>query len=321
MKPYERPSWVYEQEGEQSELWMRFSEETRNRWWAIHGVEPVLSSEDRSLILGARTGKIEKMENALKAGADFNAVDRGMSPLMHAIERGRYAAAEYLIEYGGDLSFINQFGECALDFATHNEAVFDLLIRKGADSFFTHGRYLSPEDARVTALVQQQEGEVIPVKSPGQLTERRARDYQNLLKRLANAFAVEFTPASPQVIDQLKELGLTGFITDFFQQFDPERSVENGEGVALLTASDLVYACTNSRTARFGLIDIASLISGDSFCLDLSASESGDEPPIVFINHEKSPEDAVASKRRVANSLYSFLELFLGEEVKPDLYE
>lgn len=58
---------------------------------------------------------VEQVKLLGSAGADLNAIWGGGTPVMRALEVGRWEVAATLIDLGADLGFKNSFGETALD--------------------------------------------------------------------------------------------------------------------------------------------------------------------------------------------------------------
>jgi hypothetical protein len=89
-----------------------------------------------NLHLAALQGRVDAIQQHIKAGSDLNAKDEyGSSPLIAAITFGQTEAAKVLIEAGADMKISNNEGSTPLHtaaFFCHTEIV-DALLDNGAD--------------------------------------------------------------------------------------------------------------------------------------------------------------------------------------------
>jgi ankyrin repeat protein len=89
-----------------------------------------------NLHLAALQGRVDAIQQHIKAGSDLNAKDEyGSSPLIAAITFGQTEAAKALIEAGIDMKIANNEGSTPLHIAAffcHTEIV-EALLKNGAD--------------------------------------------------------------------------------------------------------------------------------------------------------------------------------------------
>jgi ankyrin repeat protein len=99
------------------------------------------------MIAAARSGDTEKIKQLLSKGADINAPEpeSGDTPLLAAIDKRQWAAAEHLLKQGPDLSLVDKNGNSPLYLAVSRGdsalAMVNLLLEAGApvDLGLTHG--------------------------------------------------------------------------------------------------------------------------------------------------------------------------------------
>lgn len=100
------------------------------------GTGPLVSGSDKELLEAAGDGDLDKVQEALGAGANVNAKDEnGWTPLLRASGQGHIDVVRALIQAGADLDWQARTGQSALNvaaFAGHTEIV-RTLIQAGAD--------------------------------------------------------------------------------------------------------------------------------------------------------------------------------------------
>jgi tankyrase len=96
-----------------------------------------MENANQMLLLASRTGSLEKIEQALAAGADVNACEwDGTTPLMRCLLDNRDQAAALLLSKGANPNRANRYGTTPLFIACQADSPVDVanvLIRAGAD--------------------------------------------------------------------------------------------------------------------------------------------------------------------------------------------
>jgi len=120
------------------------------------------------LISASSDGNLALVKQALNAGADINATNRGWTALMMASRKGRTDIVKLLLDKGADVNATTNKGDTALIMASQNghTDIVKLLLDKGADvdvkdsNGWTALSVASPAvHADIVKLLQKQLGE------------------------------------------------------------------------------------------------------------------------------------------------------------------
>jgi hypothetical protein len=146
----------------------------------------------------------------------------------------------------------------------------------------------------------------------------------SLLDQLREKSNVDFRPAVPVVLDQLRSLGAPEDVLTFYRHSEPARFAEIGK-VRLWPISNILVenrdAVPGCYAQPCGYVVIASTTSGDAFCSDIRTA-SGAIAPVVLIAHDLEPENDEMKREELAKlakpmaaSFEDFLKAFASETV------
>ena len=102
------------------------------------------------LVRNAHLGRINKVKEALQAGADVNAIgEDGYTALMLAVLYCHEDVVEYLLANGADINLQQHLGSTVL-MGAQTKSMVELLARNGADPFLLSNEQQSPFDLMLT---------------------------------------------------------------------------------------------------------------------------------------------------------------------------
>lgn len=107
------------------------------------------------LVRNARLGRINKVKEALQAGADIDAIgEDGYTALMEAVLYCHEDVVEYLLANGADINLQQHLGSTVL-MGAQTKSMVELLARNGADPFLLSNEQQSPFDLMLTNKVDE----------------------------------------------------------------------------------------------------------------------------------------------------------------------
>lgn len=149
------------------------------------------------------------------------------------------------------------------------------------------------------------------------------------LARLAHAEGQSLTlqPAGSEALAWLAAQNVPASLRDFYAVNDPQFDVE-ADGVYLRPLANLREVNANTPLGqllnRYGLLIVATTVSGDLYYLDARSLDSSGEAPIYLLNHERLGANATVVEIEdqsllVAVSFRQFLALFLQAGLQYDV--
>jgi hypothetical protein len=159
-------------------------------------------------------------------------------------------------------------------------------------------------------------------------------DYANEIERLgscrpSSGSGPALREAGEQDLAQFRQLGVPEAVIDFYVLAEPARIFEY-KGIWLLPISEILKSNANAvpgvASSRYGLVVVASTVSGDAYCIDINTTDEQGLPPVYIICHEKVHEDASEVEVWAGSSLFcktflEFLRRFVAGKLPYDYYQ
>jgi len=154
----------------------------------------------------------------------------------------------------------------------------------------------------------------------------RMADRQDLIATLKKQTEIDFVPATPGGIDQLRSLKVPKEAIAFYREAEPVLCAEI-DGVRLWPIKNIIEENTDYVPGCYirehGYLVFSTTLFGDTFCFDLNAASPETGTPVVLIAHDWFWEEITAEqiaqlKKPTAVNFEAFLEAFLADSIDID---
>ena len=155
-------------------------------------------------------------------------------------------------------------------------------------------------------------------------------DYGLVVERLRGKGCYSFKPAAEEDVQFLVDHQFSEVIVAFYRNYEPRTICDPDkvfEGIRLYSIQEMVFQTTEmdpgASLAPYSFYTIASNRFGDCYLMDGREEKPEGGYPIVYADHEMFGLEVAADEvegmiKKVANSLYEFLEMVERGEIEEE---